>query len=45
MLRTIYDMMQPWRQRLDTANIDTWSLTIAETVGEIERLLDYLRER
>jgi len=44
MLRMIYDMMLPWRQRLDTAIIDTSSLSITETVSEMERLLDYLRE-
>ncbi len=45
MLRTIYDMMLPWRQRLDIPIIDTTSLTIAETVSEVGRRLDYLHER
>ena len=45
MLRTIYDMMQPWRERGDIPILDTSALTTAETVREVERLLVDLRER
>ena len=44
LLRTIYDMMLPWREQREIPSIDTSALTIAETVDEMMLLLGHLRE-
>ncbi|HEX8981848.1 MAG TPA: AAA family ATPase [Ktedonobacterales bacterium] len=42
MLRTIYDMMEPWRDQSSVPVIDTTSLSIEETAQAIQRTLDRL---
>jgi hypothetical protein len=39
MLRTIYDMMLPWRDQRDFPVIDSTSLTITDTAQQMVRLL------
>lgn len=43
MLRTIYDMMLPWRDQTDFPVIDTSSLTVAQTAQHMQGLLDAQR--
>jgi chloramphenicol 3-O-phosphotransferase len=45
MLRTIYDMMLPWREQHDFPVIDTSQLTIAATVLEIQQVVAHLELR
>lgn len=42
MLRTIYDMMEPWRDQSSVPVIDTTDLSIEETAQAIQRTLDRL---
>ncbi|HZC06509.1 MAG TPA: AAA family ATPase [Ktedonobacterales bacterium] len=44
LLRTIYDMMLPWREQRETPTIDTSSLSISETADEIARVPAHLRQ-
>lgn len=41
MLRTIYDDMSEWRGNPDASVIDNSDLTVAQTLVEIERVLNY----
>ncbi len=43
MLRTIYDMMEPWRDQSDVPLIDTTHLSVEETAQAIQRTLDRLQ--
>lgn len=43
LLRTIYEMMLPWRDQQDFPVIDTSSLTIAQTAQRMRNALDTLR--
>lgn len=43
MLRTIYDMMAPWRDQSDVPVLDTTHLSAEETAQAIQRALDDLR--
>ncbi len=44
MLRTIYDMMEPWRDQSDVTMTDTTRLSIEETAQAIQRMLDRLQQ-
>jgi hypothetical protein len=39
LLRTIYEMMLPWRERRDVPIIDNTSLTIAETAQALDHIV------
>jgi hypothetical protein len=44
LLRTIYDMMLPWRDQQAFPVIDNSSLTIVQTAQRMQGVLDDLRE-
>jgi chloramphenicol 3-O-phosphotransferase len=44
MLRTIYDMMLPWREQSDFPIVESSTLTVAEVTKELQRIVTHMRE-